>query len=223
MTEPTTAAVKKKEPFIYQAAVAGLWAPVIAIVLGIATAGIVQEPAKNPSGVIILAVVKLGLLVVGFALSATALAGIPWYGRKRLLGRGLVGLGLSGAFLSFVVIGLFHGPTSSIEKRLAGTWEWRNDALGLSHRFEFSADKRFRLVFGGAETGEITGTWYATTKSGEGQFNFVLVLQPEATKGMAAADVVGRKIGYTILESSDNHVTLDYAGGKRTYMRAGVK
>ena len=87
------------ESIAHQAAKASLFS--VPIVIGLGVAGsILAQQSHNPTQVaIILDLVVCVLVLMGLVAGIIALAGIPSYGSRGLLGRGLVGLALNGILI----------------------------------------------------------------------------------------------------------------------------
>ena len=82
----------------HQAAKASLVVPVLAILAAIARSGLAQQ-SHNPTQVAVIFDLCAGVLIMlGFVASIIALAGIPTYGSRGLLGRGIAGLVMNGFF-----------------------------------------------------------------------------------------------------------------------------
>src|SRR5262245_51900439 len=90
---------RTQQSIFHQAAVAGLIAPVIGIVVGgISQAAQHGQPA-NRAAILLIAGFVVLIFLAGLISSVTALCGIPGHGKRRLLGFGLSGAIVNGLML----------------------------------------------------------------------------------------------------------------------------
>jgi hypothetical protein len=112
------AAKKTSRALPHQAAVAGLLAPLLAILVAAAAAA--NRGPDTPAALkLILGGVGTVLILLGLICSIIALSGIPAHGRRGLLGRGLTGAILNGLFVLTFIVGLVAGLNRSIKSREA--------------------------------------------------------------------------------------------------------
>ena len=144
MTTPPPA--KPRQPFAFQAAIAGIGAPLISIILNfVFLIGSVNPNEKSsPLSSSVIGQVSLLLVAAGFVFSIIALVSIPKHGRKGLLGRGIGGLILNGLLLAFVLLSFWFAvrPDPRIA-RLAGSWECVDTKVGIRQQFDFLPQQQF--------------------------------------------------------------------------------
>jgi|GEM_PF-2867587 len=103
---PPTPAPEKKS-FAHQAALAGLAAPVVAILLNAATTATRSGTDPHTAKVVglVVGLAALAIILGGLVMGTIALAGIPRYGSSGLLGRGIAAIAINGVLLVFFAIG----------------------------------------------------------------------------------------------------------------------
>ncbi len=118
-----------KQPFARQAALLCLLPPILTIGMNMVVLGADREHHGAP----IVGYLSLAFLLLGPIFGVVALLGIRRHGAQGILGRALVGMGLSAACwagVAFVAVlasrGALPGPEDiGIRKQLAGTWQTR--------------------------------------------------------------------------------------------------
>ena len=94
-----------KKPFVFQAAQASLLAPAIAFGMGIFV-NVGLSGQSSPLVGIITGSLSILLIVLGFVFGIIALAGVPRYGKKGILGRGIAGVCINGILIVFMIISI---------------------------------------------------------------------------------------------------------------------
>ena len=94
-----------KKPFAFQAAQASLLAPAIAFGIGIVV-NVGLGGQSSPLVGVITGSVGILLIVSGFILGIIALVGIPRYGKKGILGRGIAGVCINGIIIVLMIISI---------------------------------------------------------------------------------------------------------------------
>jgi ABC-type molybdate transport system permease subunit len=94
-----------KKPFAAQAAQASLLAPAIAFGIGIVV-NVGLGSQSSPLVGIITGSVTILLIVSGFIFGIIALAGVPRYGKKGILGRGIAGVCINGILIAIMIISI---------------------------------------------------------------------------------------------------------------------
>ena len=220
-TEP-----KKKEPLPYRAAMIGVWAPIVAIGLGIATQSALNESAKTSSpdmikiASVIIGIVNGAFILTGFIASIIALAGVPKFGKKNLLTRGIVGILLNGFFiLAAVLLLFFFHPFSGFESRIAGRWQ-RTARNGKNELLDIKPDKTFHFTDSGAPIANVSGTWRIATTSDTHQLVFVMTI---VSADQGAPIKPGESIPWGIDKVDADQLILLTSDGSQTYNRSPDK
>ena len=94
-----------KKPFAFQAAQASLLAPAIAFGIGIVV-NVGLSGQSSPLVGIITGSLSILLIVSGFIFGVIALAGIPRYGKKGILGRSIAGVCINGIIIMLMIISI---------------------------------------------------------------------------------------------------------------------
>jgi hypothetical protein len=94
-----------KKPFAFQAAQASLLAPAIAFGIGIVV-NVGLSGQSSPLVSVITGSVGILLIVSGFILGIIALAGVPRYGKKGILGRSIAGICINGILIALMIISI---------------------------------------------------------------------------------------------------------------------
>ncbi len=94
-----------KKPFAFQAAQASLIAPAIAFGIGILV-NVGLSGQSSPLAGIITGSVSILLILSGFVFGIIALAGVPRYGKKGILGRGIAGVCINGIIIALMIISI---------------------------------------------------------------------------------------------------------------------
>jgi hypothetical protein len=94
-----------KKPFAFQAAQASLLAPAIAFGIGIVV-NVGLGGQSSPLVGIITGSLSILLIVSGFIFGIIALSGIPRYGKKGILGRGIAGVCINGIIIVLMIISI---------------------------------------------------------------------------------------------------------------------
>jgi hypothetical protein len=95
-----------KKPFAVQAAQASLLAPAIAFGIGMVVNVGLGGGQSSPLVGIITGSVSILLIILGFIFGIIALAGIPRYGKKGILGRGIAGVCINGILIAIMIISI---------------------------------------------------------------------------------------------------------------------
>jgi hypothetical protein len=110
----------KKWTIFHVAALAGLAAPLIGLVVTMILGSLRQGQSAGQPAILVLVGALAGLmLLLGLVCSVVALCGIPSQGRKRLLGYGLSGAVINVLLLSLFITGFVHGFREAVANKKA--------------------------------------------------------------------------------------------------------
>jgi hypothetical protein len=201
---------KPTQSFGEQAARVSLYAPIMALVLGVCTFGNRSEPGVAN----IIAVVNVFLIVAGFILGVVALISMRWYGRARILGRAVGGLLFNGVFIfSMVVLVLPYLTVGLTKSRVIGRWATHPD--GHSNPIELILNNDLTFHFGGSASGIIVsldGHWEMRPDRA------IFLTIDHVESGSQSA--TGKQIGLGIVQTvNDQEMTLKTDNGQETYDR----
>ena len=118
-TPPPLTPESDRKSIFHQAAMAGLAAPAIAVLVNVLTASMRHAETGQRAPSLIVGIVAMLLIVTGFVLGIVALCGISRHGKKGLLGRGIAALIINGVLIGFFIIGLAGGVKRAAERRQA--------------------------------------------------------------------------------------------------------
>jgi hypothetical protein len=173
MTQPTPPSppAPTKKPFAYQAAQVALWAPLIALFIGIGA----NSALRNTSGAssdsmtriawIIVGGFNLLLLLLGLVMGIVALVGASRHKFKGIVGRAVAGIVISVLFLGAAASLPFvmRGANNRAAARLVGQWHATlrpPGAVAIDSTLSFDTDKHATVRFTvGAKTVTGAGTW----------------------------------------------------------------
>lgn len=105
-----------RRPLAHQAAVAGLVAPLIAIV----TAVLVNSSAPSAGGRVIAGLLASALFVAGLVAAVIALCGMREHGKQGLLGRGVAGVLINGLFVVVLAVSTWTAFNTRLERNNRG-------------------------------------------------------------------------------------------------------
>ncbi len=133
-----------KHTWAHSAALAGVAAPIIAILLNIAAVSSGSGMRATPSNTAGIApMVGTVLVLVGFVCAMLAVCNMERFGRKGLFGRGIVGLVLNGGILSLFMFGVISGISQRVNARQAAHRQITAavDDVGKNARKYFDSEK----------------------------------------------------------------------------------
>jgi hypothetical protein len=140
-----------KRSFAHTAALVGILAPILAVLLNAVSQSWSRAPGARLGHTVALSI-TMGLIVVGFIGAMVALCNMERFGRKGLLGRGIVGIVLNGGLLTVFIMGVIVGFTQGVKARQSARRDLNNaiDDLGKSARHNFDSEKGITNVDYGA-------------------------------------------------------------------------
>jgi hypothetical protein len=202
--------VKSTQSFGEQAARVSLYAPIVALVLGVCTLG----PRDQPGVAIVVASINVFLIAAGFILGIVALILMRRYGRARILGRAVAGLLFNGvlilAMLGLVLPFFLVGFAKS---RVVGHWMTRPDGHSQPVDLTFNKDDTFH--FAGSNKGtsvSLDGHWVMRPD----RAIFITIERVEA----GSPSAVGKRMGLGIVRTvNDQEMILGTDNGQETYDR----
>lgn len=212
MTTPVSP--KPKQPFAFQAALIGIWAPIIAIILGLTTQETMRE---SPWSALIIGGVNSLFILTGFIMSLIALISIHKYGRKDLLVRGIVGVGLNGLFILAGISLIWYGGLSNrTADRMIGNWEYRDSSRGTTELLELHKDKTFHLGMTGKYVLDVSGEWKVGKQSNTE--NIVLVMHVSDFKD-GSENITGKDLVVAVDQLNPEILQLRDENKTKIYLR----
>jgi len=150
----------ERQSFGEQAARFSLYAPFAVLIIGVLTAHNRNEPGVATAMLII----SIILILAGLGLGVTALILMGRYGRRRILGRAVVGVGFNGLIAVVVVMALLPLVVAGrMKSKLAGHWSTQVTVNHVANTIDLILDKdgtfHFDSASGGAATTSLSGTW----------------------------------------------------------------
>lgn len=213
IVEPPTS--PEREPFAYQAAKVAFWAPIIAILLGMATQSVMQQ---SPSSAFVIAGVNGLFLLTGFMMSIIALIGVFKYGPSGLLACGLFGMILSGLMLlvSGYFVFLIFQPSDHLEEKLPGNWQYI-DSRFVTRNLTLQPNKHFEMHFVSASgEGQASGNWHVALNRSDSHFYLILHVDSASEK---VHQMENSTLGEQIVDVKEDHLTVIDTGQTETYLR----
>jgi hypothetical protein len=134
-----------KQSFGEQAAKFSLYAPLVAIGLGIVTAGVREQSVMLYA----IPILNLTLLVAGFILGIVALMSMKRFGTERILGRAIGGIVLNGIVLACLAALLLPVlAAGQVKTRIVQHWRLPHSSTAANNGpidIAFSADGTYRM------------------------------------------------------------------------------